>query len=538
MERVHCVLCCYTLSKDVACNSCLGLCPEPGGIPHSTRTGYNGPYTQCSNVTYSCHGGGGGGAISCQRNGTWTQKPSCQGKFVHGRTVAFWNGFGTHPQLMIGTLFCLFAAMEAEDGQTGVCHELGSCLFHCKINTLTEQRGTQNCWISTSTTCLVLTCNMWSVTFTVSVTVIWCGVGGGVVAVLTAAVVVAAIRHPRFTRSVRSTQIIGFHWHSRVKWQIRRSSKYVLSFSDVPHLPDQWHRYHIYGLLVLGCIYSLFFKLPHQPFANRFILCSKTRRINFNNHNQESTVPPNEAVWCHCSSLVQEAEGSSTSTGHRGTGRRDSTNTNATYRPGYDPHPHWALHTHHSHHSRAPDRGLKQWLGEMAKFRTRFICFDPVGVQHVFVWPTESQHNECVQQPVQQPVYQPVKGKNSSMELAVIWTQSPEHEHNPATTLCSPRISKCKESKWPTRQTQLFYENDKTQHERFVIIAIQTNWQNKSKEKQQVSNAISTKTYTARNCSQNRLSTTDSTDGGHEPHFLLQFMFVQKQVVGFSSVQN
>ena len=53
-----------------------GTCPEPGGVPFSTRTSYNGPYHSDSQVTYSCNNGGGG-SITCQRDGTWTQKPTC-----------------------------------------------------------------------------------------------------------------------------------------------------------------------------------------------------------------------------------------------------------------------------------------------------------------------------------------------------------------------------------------------------------------------------------------------------------------------------
>ncbi len=53
-----------------------GTCPEPGGVAFSTRTSYNGPYHSDSQVTYSCNNGGGG-SITCQSDGTWTQKPTC-----------------------------------------------------------------------------------------------------------------------------------------------------------------------------------------------------------------------------------------------------------------------------------------------------------------------------------------------------------------------------------------------------------------------------------------------------------------------------
>ncbi len=56
-----------------------GACPEPGGVPLSTRTSYNGPYNPGSQVTYNCYDGTSA-TITCQRNGTWTQKPHCSGQ--------------------------------------------------------------------------------------------------------------------------------------------------------------------------------------------------------------------------------------------------------------------------------------------------------------------------------------------------------------------------------------------------------------------------------------------------------------------------
>ncbi len=55
------------------------MCPEPGGVPFSSRTRYNGPYNVGSEVTYSCLHGGGGGTITCQSDGVWTKKPTCSG---------------------------------------------------------------------------------------------------------------------------------------------------------------------------------------------------------------------------------------------------------------------------------------------------------------------------------------------------------------------------------------------------------------------------------------------------------------------------
>ncbi len=55
-----------------------GVCPEPGGLPFSNRTKYFRPYNVDDQVTYSCYDGGDGN-ITCQRNGTWTEKPTCTG---------------------------------------------------------------------------------------------------------------------------------------------------------------------------------------------------------------------------------------------------------------------------------------------------------------------------------------------------------------------------------------------------------------------------------------------------------------------------
>ncbi len=63
-----------------------GTCPEPGGVPFSSRTRYNGPYNPGSQVTYSCHDGNVG-TITCQSNGGWTQKPVCSGEFSKTNTL-------------------------------------------------------------------------------------------------------------------------------------------------------------------------------------------------------------------------------------------------------------------------------------------------------------------------------------------------------------------------------------------------------------------------------------------------------------------
>ncbi len=54
-----------------------GVCPEPGGVRFSSRTKYTGPYNPGSDVTYRCNDGEVA-TITCQRDGEWTQKPSCK----------------------------------------------------------------------------------------------------------------------------------------------------------------------------------------------------------------------------------------------------------------------------------------------------------------------------------------------------------------------------------------------------------------------------------------------------------------------------
>ncbi len=56
-----------------------GICPEPGGVPFSTRTEYNGPYNVGDQVTYSCVQGGVGGTITCHTNRGWGLRPACSG---------------------------------------------------------------------------------------------------------------------------------------------------------------------------------------------------------------------------------------------------------------------------------------------------------------------------------------------------------------------------------------------------------------------------------------------------------------------------
>ncbi len=54
----------------------LGICAEPGGIPHHHRDRYNGPYHTGSKVIYKCHQ-----RKDCQSDGTWTSTTAdCAGE--------------------------------------------------------------------------------------------------------------------------------------------------------------------------------------------------------------------------------------------------------------------------------------------------------------------------------------------------------------------------------------------------------------------------------------------------------------------------
>ena len=56
-------------------------CSDPGGVPHSTRSWSKWPYTPNTQFMYTCNRCyKGGGNITCQNNGEWTNKPNCTGK--------------------------------------------------------------------------------------------------------------------------------------------------------------------------------------------------------------------------------------------------------------------------------------------------------------------------------------------------------------------------------------------------------------------------------------------------------------------------
>ncbi len=107
MNCVPCSDCiCFNWFASVDFCCVTGVCPEPGGVPFSTRTRYKGPYNVSDQVTFSCLQGGGG-TITCQRNGNWTQKPLCISMLIFVQQIQFasvvsasclsWSHFGDIP---------------------------------------------------------------------------------------------------------------------------------------------------------------------------------------------------------------------------------------------------------------------------------------------------------------------------------------------------------------------------------------------------------------------------------------------------------
>ncbi len=70
----------FISSSLLLCSFSWGIRAEPGGVPFSTRTHYNGPYNSGDRVTCTCYGGQST-TITCESNRAWTQKPSCPGLF-------------------------------------------------------------------------------------------------------------------------------------------------------------------------------------------------------------------------------------------------------------------------------------------------------------------------------------------------------------------------------------------------------------------------------------------------------------------------
>ena len=63
-------------------------CNDPGGVDNAVRGGSSWPYTVGRTFTYTCESCyTGGGFITCERNGQWTQKPSCTGKDIQMQPV-------------------------------------------------------------------------------------------------------------------------------------------------------------------------------------------------------------------------------------------------------------------------------------------------------------------------------------------------------------------------------------------------------------------------------------------------------------------
>lgn len=59
------------------------LCNDPGEVPNAVRSRAEGPYKLNYKVTYTCERCyAGGGRITCQSNGQWTDMPVCTGKWL------------------------------------------------------------------------------------------------------------------------------------------------------------------------------------------------------------------------------------------------------------------------------------------------------------------------------------------------------------------------------------------------------------------------------------------------------------------------
>ena len=52
-------------------------CGDLGHVLNATHDRALGPFPVGSVVTYTCHTGSGGGSITCEEGGIWTQKPTC-----------------------------------------------------------------------------------------------------------------------------------------------------------------------------------------------------------------------------------------------------------------------------------------------------------------------------------------------------------------------------------------------------------------------------------------------------------------------------
>ena len=58
-------------------------CGDPGSVYFAYSSTSGGPYTVGSRVTYTCNPGLiGGGTITCQPNGQWSQRPTCSRSMI------------------------------------------------------------------------------------------------------------------------------------------------------------------------------------------------------------------------------------------------------------------------------------------------------------------------------------------------------------------------------------------------------------------------------------------------------------------------
>ena len=59
-------------------------CGDPGDVPHGKRIrrSQSGPFPIGTVISYVCFTGFGGGDITCQEGGIWTQRPTCNSSYV------------------------------------------------------------------------------------------------------------------------------------------------------------------------------------------------------------------------------------------------------------------------------------------------------------------------------------------------------------------------------------------------------------------------------------------------------------------------
>ncbi len=136
--------------------SCLvGDCPEPGGIPFSRRTSYNGPYNRGSEVTYSCYNGGSI-TITCQGNGTGTRTTTCSGNIRINCTVCSLSALVWHQKQFRGLFFASRSTYSEWSNHLSSCYT--SCLNICSNTTIRQWQaetweGLVSFWASVCVCC-------------------------------------------------------------------------------------------------------------------------------------------------------------------------------------------------------------------------------------------------------------------------------------------------------------------------------------------------------------------------------------------------